>query len=110
MISKTFYTKDRLMSLFTGGKLSHYPIKDRIKVIDFEEHTVSVGETFYSIARDIFGEGGEYHWTIISDINGGRKPDDLQLGEIIKIPKTIIAETSNRLPTYEQNTSISTKV
>lgn len=110
MISPTFYTKDRLQQVYLEGKLRHYMQKDPIKVITHRNYTVCSGDTLYTLAKEIFGENGEFYWTVIADINYLRKPDELQVGEVIKLPITILQESIIRLPKYAQSSTKPTKV
>jgi hypothetical protein len=111
MISQEFYAENRLVSFLFNKKLKHFPPKDRIRVIETTYYTVVNGDTLYKIASNLFGEGGERYWVIISDLNGYRKPTDLQIGEVLKLPLVIVQEKFDRLtPLYEQNTSTATPV
>lgn len=108
MISPTFYTKDNLIQKYLNQKVKHYPRKDRTIVLEKRPYVVQVEDTLYSIAARLFGENGEYNWTIIADINYLRKPDELQVGETIWLPKVVLAETPERVATYENNTTTAT--
>jgi len=108
MIHPLYYTKNRAVKTFFSKKISHFARKERTVVLETIPYVVSANDDIYSIARDIFGEKGEYNWTIISDINGNRKPDDLQVGEVILLPKVILEETFTRLPDYEHNITVAT--
>ena len=110
MISPSYYIKDRKVQFYLGGKISHYVVKPRAKILGFVYYTVQAGDTLYSIAAKLFDVQGEYNWTIIADLNYLRKPDELQVGEVIKLPTVILNETEARLPRYEQNTSTAIKV
>lgn len=110
MIYPLYYTKDRAVNHFFNGTLKHFERKERTKVLESKPYTVKDGDNIYNVAVSLFGEPGEYHWTIISDINGNRMPTDLQVGETIQLPKVILDETFNRLPDYERNITTSTPV
>ena len=110
MIFPLYYIPDRKVNYFFEGKISHYVRKERTKVFEKTPYAVKSGDTLYSIAAEIFGKNGEYHWTIISDINSNRMPYDLQVGETIFLPKLILEETFNRLPNYEQNITTTTPI
>lgn len=110
MINPSFYILDRKVQSFLGGKVAHFPLRLRIKVLATTSYIVKDGDTMYNIASRLFGNIGEYNWTIISEINFLRKPDELIIGEEIKLPLVILSETETRLPTYEQNTSTAIKV
>jgi hypothetical protein len=110
MISKTFYIEDRLVKQFFNKTLKHFPQKIRIKVLETKPYEVVYGDTLYSIASKHFGEGLEQYWTIISDVNQCRKPLDLYIGEVIRLPLVIIEELPTRLPLYEQNTAPATAI
>lgn len=108
MINPIYYTSDRLIKKYLNQKLKHYPIKDRTIVLEKRLYVVQAGDTYYSIAAKLFGPNGEHNWTIIADINYLRKPDELQIGETLWLPKVILGESTLRLPTYENNTSTAT--
>lgn len=110
MIFPLYYIPERKVAFFFEGKISHYARKERTKVFEKVPYLVKSGDNLYSIAASIFGNSGEYHWTIISDINGNRMPYDLQIGETIFLPRLILEETFNRLPTYEKNITTSTPI
>lgn len=93
MISPTFYNKKNLITQFLDGKVRHYPIKDPSITIEWYEYVIKHGETLYSIAARIFGEGLEYMWTYIADNNPPRLPDAWNTGDIINLPKIIIRDS-----------------
>jgi LysM repeat protein len=108
MINPIFYNTDKLIQKYLNQKVKHYPRKDRTTVLEKRPYVVKSGDTYYSIAAKLFGEDGEYNWTIIADINYLRKPDELQVGETIWLPKVVLGETNTRLPTYENKASTAT--
>lgn len=67
------------------------PIKETYVTISSYDYTVKRGDTYYSIARNIFN-GEEKFWTIIADINPPTDPDDLEIGRVIKLPSVVSIE------------------
>lgn len=110
MISPDFYKSNNLDSLFLGGKVQHYRIKPPITVLTTREYTVQLYDTMYSLAKTIFGADNEKFWTIISDINFLRNPDELQPGEIIKLPVIILDEVRYNKISYDKTQSATTKI
>ena len=110
MISKNFYKQSKLVNEFLGGRLQHYPIKEPTTVLTTREYTVQSGDTMYSLARTIFGDDFEYNWTIISDINFLRMPDELQAGEVIKLPIIILDDSHFTKIGYDKTSSLTTKI
>jgi hypothetical protein len=103
MISNAFYNKKNLIAQFLGGKVSHYPIKDASVTYSWYEYIVKDGETLYSIAERIFGEGLEHLWTLIADNNPPRMPDDWQAGDVLKLPRIIIRDSDTQRNIYSTN-------
>jgi hypothetical protein len=89
MINPDYYKAANLVK----GKVKNYPLKPKSVVTETIDYAVQFGDNYYSLAKKIFGFEGQHHWTIISDINPPRMPDSLLVGEIIKLPKTIIQGT-----------------
>lgn len=93
MINPGFYTAKSLTKLFTNGKVSHYPQRQPALVIKSQDYTVVFGDTYYSIARKLFGDNRQHLWTVIADINTPMYPDELEAGRIIKVPLVIVQDT-----------------
>jgi nucleoid-associated protein YgaU len=108
MIDPHFYTADSLVNTYTGN-VKHYVVRPVWKVASYRTYTVQSGDTLYSLAEQIFGKGNAFNWTIISDINFVRFPDQLTPGEEIKLPLVIIKNSSKRRANYDEVTS-TTKV
>ncbi|WP_375504476.1 LysM peptidoglycan-binding domain-containing protein [uncultured Nostoc sp.] len=47
-------------------------------------HTVKDGDTLFDIAQAYYGDGNQWHR--ISDVNGGVKPENLQISQKLQIP------------------------
>jgi hypothetical protein len=92
MIRPSFYQKRNLYSP-EKGKALRYPAAERMVVIESRPYTMQYGDTFYSIAAKLFGDNRQFYWTIISDINPPRYPDDWQPGDIILLPEVIVQES-----------------
>lgn len=110
MISKSFYKENNLIASFLGGKVQHYPIKERYIIVSSYPYTVQVGDTMYNLAKKIFGEDQEFQWPVIADLNFLREPDDLQPGEQIKLPKVILSELRFNKIDYAASKSATTKI
>lgn len=109
MINKSFYTDNNLFSLFGRG-LQHYLPKEPTTTISSYKYAVQSGETMYILAKRLFGPDGEHNWTIISDINYARRPDELVTGEIINLPLVVLDDTRFTKPDYGKTTSTTTKI
>jgi len=109
MISKNYYTDNNLNSLFGNG-LQHYLVKPATTVISSYPYEVQAGDTMYSLAKRLFGASGEHNWTIISDINYTRLPDELIPGEEIQLPLIILDDARFNKISYDQTTSATTKI
>lgn len=107
MISPSFYNKKNLISLFFGGKVEHYPVKDPSVTIEWYEYIIKANENLYSIAARIFGTNLEYLWTYIADNNPPRQPDDWVAGDIIRLPNIIVRD-SDTIKTIYKNAKTST--
>lgn len=110
MISQGFYISDLAVQYFHAKTIKHFPIKDKTHVISKVPYTIKESDTIYSIASNWFGENNQFHWTIITDLNNYIRFEDLQVGDIIYLPKIIIKDTIERVSTYEQNSSTAIKV
>jgi hypothetical protein len=108
MISKSFYTQNNLSKLFGYG-LQHYTIKEATTIISSYEYVVEAGDTMYTLAKRLFN-GSEQYWTIISDLNYTRRPDDLVIGETIKLPILVLDDTRFNKVNYDQTPSATTKI
>ena len=93
MISPTYYNKRNLVAEYGGGKVPHYAIKDPSVTLEWYDYKIGMGETIYTIAAKVFGEGLEYMWTYIADNNVPRHPDDWVVGDIIRLPKIIVRDS-----------------
>jgi len=109
MISKHFYTENNLVQLFGNG-LQHYLVKPATVSLTSYPYEVQSGDTMYSLAKRIFGVDGEHNWTIISDLNYTRRPDELVAGEIIKLPLIILDDARFNTVNYAKTTSATTKI
>ena len=76
MISPNFYNTKNLVSQFLGGKVLHYPVKDKSITYEWYNYVIKAHENLYTIAARIFGDGLEYMWTYIADNN----PPRMQIG------------------------------
>ena len=111
MISPEFYIPNNLVKQFFGGKVQHYPLKEKAIVLSTWDYIVKQGDTMYTLAATIFGEDKQFHWTIISDINYLRQPYDLEVGETIKLPIVITFKTRKPNPVnYAATPSSTTKI
>jgi nucleoid-associated protein YgaU len=110
MINPSFYREDTLIKKFLGGKVRHYPIRESAVVLSSYPYTVQYGDTMYTIAKKIFGADFEYLWTIIADINYIREPDDLQPGEVIKLPIVILDDSKYTKIAYDKNKTTTTPI
>lgn len=110
MISRFYYRDSNLVYLYANKDIPHYLAKERSVVISSYLYTVQPGDTMYVLAKRIFGDEQEYQWTIISDINFLRQPDDLQPGEVIKLPKIILSELKQTTVDYAKTPSATTKI
>ena len=101
MISPTFYNKKNLITQYLGGKVQHYPIKDKSVTLEWYDYVLKVNETIYSVAERIFGDNLEYLWTYIADNNTLIHPDNWKAGDIIRLPKVIIRDSDTIKQTYQ---------
>jgi AAA+ ATPase superfamily predicted ATPase len=106
MINPDFYNSNNLVHQYLGGKIAHYPIKDRSIIKDSYVYTLKKNEDVFSLAAKIFDTELQSYWTYISDCNPIRHPDDWSMGEKIKIPKIIIRDNDtnsflNRLTLWQ---------
>ena len=108
MISKPFYKENNLSNLFGYG-LQHFLIKDATLSVTSYPYEVQSGDTMYSLAKRLF-QGAEYNWTIISDLNFTRRPDDLVPGEVIRLPLLVLDDTRFNKINYDQTPSATTKI
>ena len=61
-----------------------------------EDYTVKEGETYYSLARRIFGaDDQEFAWTVIADVNETFYPDELVAGHKIQLPVQVVRTNGN---------------
>jgi hypothetical protein len=110
MISPQFYTKENRVKSFSFSKLKHYPRKNLSFAVGYTLHEVKDGEDLYSIAGYYFGEFGERYWTTIADVNDLSKPDWLNTGQVIKIPRAVVEDKIDIKTTYDRNVSTAIKI
>lgn len=111
MISPTFYIKEsNLTKRFAFTTLSHFPRKNISKSFDFDLHEVKDGEDLFTISRIYFGKFGERFWTVLADANSITKPDWLEIGQIIKIPRLVVEDKIDYKTTYDKNVSTAIKI
>lgn len=100
MISPAFYNKKRLESVFLGGKVPHFPVKDRSVVTETKEYVLKYGEDFYTLAERIFGYGLSHMWTYIADCNPDVRMEELKEGDMILLPRKIIRDGDTQTTIY----------
>lgn len=110
MISPNYYKDNNLVNLFLGGKVQHYLIKPPIVVVQTRDYQVQANDTMYTLAKRVFGVDNEHLWTIISDINFLRQPNELQAGEWIKLPVVILDEARYNKVNYDKTQSATSKI
>lgn len=110
MINPNFYSVNNAVYQYFGGKVLHYPVREKATVVGTYEYTLSFGENMYTLASKLFGEDREFLWTILAEINELREPDDWEAGEVVKLPKVIINETIIPETIYSNVKTSSTKV
>lgn len=110
MISPNFYTKGNLVTQFLGGKVLHYPVKDKSITYEWYEYRVKANEDLYTIAARIFGDNLEYMWPYIADNNPIKMPDDWKEGDILRLPKVIIRDSDVLTTKYSNVPTDSTAV
>lgn len=96
MISREFYNKSNTRKDFFGKTRLHFANKDRYTVLTSFSYTLTFGENMYTLAEKIFGEGNEYLWPIIADINVLRDPTDWNESDEVLLPEIILNETINK--------------
>lgn len=57
--------------------------------IVIEPYTVKEGDTLSKIAEKFYGDGSR--WPEIAKENGNLKPEDLQVGQILRIKQSMIS-------------------
>lgn len=92
MISPAFYTKKSLVRQLASGKALHYPQKPLSLAVKTRPYVVQFGDTYYSLARTLFGEDRQYLWPIIADINPPTYPDELEAGLTIQLPVVVVQD------------------
>ena len=104
-ISPQYYTKDsnndsNVQQIYLGGLRRHYLHKDRSVVLSTYTRELSFGESAYSLAKEIFGEENQYLWTIISDINILRFPEDWEAGDVLLLPEIIVSDVFRKVKVF----------
>ena len=89
MINPEYYN-NKANIVKANNKPPMFAPKRKTIITETNPYIVQYGDTYYSLAVKMFGTERQYLWTIISDCNTPRMPDDLQVGETIKLPKVII--------------------
>ena len=92
MINPAFYKRKNLVTI--KGKAPYYPQRLPTIVPTTQSYQVQFGDTYYSIARRLFGEDRQHLWTIIADINPPTYPDELEVGRTILLPKSIVQDAT----------------
>jgi hypothetical protein len=92
MINKLYYKEENQRNSFFSEKISHYIGREPYREYSFILYQCIAGDTVYSLARKIFGEDGEYNWTVIADINNIRYDFNFEGGEVIKIPREVLSQ------------------
>ena len=100
MISPNFYTNGNLVTQYLGGKVLHFPIKDKSITVEWYDYKVKANEDLYIIASRIFGENMEHLWTYIADNNPTKMPDDWKMGDVLRLPKVIIRDSDTITTRY----------
>lgn len=106
MINSQFYNSFDLVHQYLGGKISHYPVKDKSIVKSTYDYILKDNENLYTLAAKIFGDNLQYMWTYIADCNPPRHPDDWNTGDIVKLPLVVIRDSEtneffNKLKRWE---------
>ena len=107
MISKDFYNSKNLVRQYLGGKVYHYPIKDKSITLQDYNYRFVGGDTVYSVALKTFGDGLDYLWPFLTDNNSLRHQDDWTMGDFFRLPKLILKDTDT-LSTIYTNAAPST--
>jgi hypothetical protein len=74
------------------GKALHYAEFRTQICTEIRPYTLGYGESLHSLAVELFGVTGQYLWTIISDINPPRHPDDWEEDDTLYLPLTILQD------------------
>lgn len=93
MISEVFYNKANLTSALLGGRVKHFPIKDRSVIVSWRDYVMKENDSIYTLAENLFGKNLGHLWTYIADANPLRHPDSWNTGDIIKLPRIIIRDS-----------------
>lgn len=101
MINSAFYNKKNLIAQYLGGKVNHYPIKDKSVTLEWYDYVLKANETIYTVAERIFGDTLDYMWTYIADNNPPIHPDDWRAGDTIRLPKVIIRDSDTLKTIYQ---------
>lgn len=101
MINSAFYNKKNLIAQYLGGKVNHYPIKDKSVTLEWYDYILKANETIYTVAERIFGDTLDYMWTYIADNNPPIHPDDWRAGDTIRLPKVIIRDSDTLKTIYQ---------
>ncbi len=92
MISPAFYQPVNKVKKFLGAKVAHYPRKDRSITLTSYDHFTQDVDTMPTLARQTFGATSVFMWTIIADNNRLEYPDEIRLGEKIKLPDIVLSD------------------
>lgn len=95
-MNPTFYNRNNHIKKFFGGKIPHYPFKERIVVPKTRNYTLLEGDSYYNLCRRIFEDSNEVYWSILADINPLDYHVELLSGSNLKIPVLILAEEVER--------------
>lgn len=110
MIYPNFYRKENLEKSYFGGKAFHFPLRQRFVIVGQYRYTLREGEDLLLLAQKVFGAGYSYFWTIIAEINPTKSPDEWHAGEIVLLPKIVVANSRRKLETFSDAKITSTTV
>lgn len=110
MINKEYYTTNNQVSLYLNGKVRHYKAKNPSKTVKWYNYELKKGETIYTLANKLFGEGLTHLWTYIADNNIPRNPDDWMEGDTIKLPIIIVKDLESNRTSYSNAETTSTTI
>jgi len=110
MIKPNFYDTAKTVSYYFPSGLRHFFVREPSVVISKYPYRVAEGDTWYTLANKVFGSDGVYHWSILSDLNPIKDPDELIPGEIIYLPEIILNDPDNRTINYDSASSTSREI
>lgn len=90
MISADYLSEGSEVTMYTDGGAPHYHIQPRYKVLQSVDYVLKLGDTIYTLARDIFGENKDMLWTIIADLNPHKRVEEWEVGDRILLPTEVV--------------------